>query len=94
MIEEAADETRRVERDELVQHAGGQALLGERRRGHRAGGDEHCEILAAKALDQRNDRQHFADAGAVDPDQRTGRTRQRRFAVTLAEPRRDLPCRG
>ena len=38
MIEETVDEARRVESDKLVDHAFGQALLGELGRGDGAGG--------------------------------------------------------
>ena len=90
MIEKAADITRRVERDELVQHARRQAVLGQRRRRHRARRDQDGKALGADALDQRQHRQHLADAGRVHPDQRTVRARLRRLPAALGEPRRML----
>ena len=101
MGEETLDEARRVERDELMKRAFRQALLGERRRGDGAGGHQHSEVLRAQSLDQRHHREHFADAGAVHPDQRTGRPCQTRLAATfgnafgvllaaLQPPRQDL----
>ena len=90
MIEEAADIARRVERDELVQHARRQAMLGQRRRRHRARGDEDGKFLRADAFDQRHRRQHFADACRVHPDQRTVRTRLRRLTAALRKPGRML----
>ena len=85
MIEKPADKSRRIERNELVHGARRQALLGECRRGDGAGGDEHGEILRADALDERNDGEHFADAGAVQPNQRASRPRQACFTVALSE---------
>ena len=90
MIEEAPHETRRVERHELVDHALRQALLGEIGRGDGARGAQHLEVLLADALDQRDHRQQFADAGAVHPDQRARRTRDLALAVALAQARRML----
>ena len=88
VIEKSADKSRRVERNELMHRARRQALLGERRRGDGAGSDQHGEIHRPDALNERNDRQHFADAGAVQPDQRAIGTRYAGHAVTFAKPRR------
>ena len=85
MVEEAPHEARRVERNELVQGAVRQPLLGERRRRDRARRDQHGEILRAHPLDQRHHGEHFADAGAVHPDQRALRTRQARLAAALGQ---------
>ena len=41
-----------------------------------------------------SDRQHFADAGAVQPDQRSARPRDRGSAAPLADPLSDPPCRA
>ena len=90
MIEEPPDETRRVERHELVDGALRQPLLGEIGRGHGAGGAQHVEFLLADALDQRDDREQLADAGAVHPDQRARRTRDLALPVALADARRIL----
>ena len=85
MVEETRDELRRIERDELVHGACRQALLGERRRGDGAGGDEHGEILRADALDERDDGQQLAHAGAMHPNQGAARARQARFAAALGK---------
>ena len=85
MIEKPADKSRRIERNKLVDGARRQALRGECRGGDRTGGDEHGEILRTDALDERNNGEQFADAGAVQPNQRTGRPRQACFTVTLGE---------
>ena len=90
VIEEARDEARRVERHELVDDARRQPLLGEFGRGHRAGGAQHVEVPRADALDQRDDREQFADARAVHPDQRARRARDLALAAALAQPRRML----
>ena len=55
---------------------------------------EHGEILRAQALDQRHHGEHFADAGAVHPDQRAVRPRRRRFAAPLGAAAPDVPCRA
>ena len=90
MIEKPRHEFRRVERNELVHGALGQALLGERSRRNGAGRDKDDKILRADALDQRYHREHFTDAGAVHPDQRTWRPWKARLATPFAQPRRVL----
>ncbi len=86
MVEEAPHEARRIERNELVQRAVRQALLGERGGAHRAGGDENGKILRAQLLDQRHRGEHLADARAVHPDERTFRTFEGGFAAPFGEP--------
>ena len=90
MIEEAFDETRRVEDHKLVDHALGQALLGEIGRRHGARRAQHCQTFLADALDQRDHRDEFADAGAVYPHQRAQWTRDIAFAVAFVKTRGEL----
>ncbi len=78
MVEEAAHEARHVERHELMDDAARQPLLGEPARGDGAGGHQHGDAARADALDQRQDADEFADAGAVQPDQRPVRPRDAR----------------
>src|SRR5580658_8194088 len=88
MVEKTPDVTRCIERNELMQHARRQAVLGERRRRDGARGDEHREPLRANALDQRNDGEHFTDACAMYPDERTVRARLAGLAAALGKPGR------
>ena len=82
-IEELRDEARHVERDELVDHVGRKPVAREIGRGHRAGCDQDREIQRAQALDQRQDGEQFADAGAMHPDQRAVGTLQFGFAAAF-----------
>ena len=86
MIEEAPHETRRIERNELMDGAVRQPLFGKRRRRHGARRHQHGEILRAQPLDQRHHGEHFTDRRAVHPDQRSLWTRQARFTAALGEP--------
>ena len=90
VLDEARRIARRVERDELVDHVGRQALVGEPRRRDGAGGDQHIEIARPDALDQRDDGEHLADACAMRPDQRSGRAGDPRFAAPLGQALRML----
>ncbi len=82
--QEAIDETRRIERDELVQYVFRQPALGDLCGGHGAGSDQHPHMPLAQLADQRKYRGQFADACAMQPDQRTlGRV-----------PAVDWPCRS
>ena len=85
MVEESPYETRRIERNELVQGAVRQALFGQRRGRHRARGDQHGEILRPQPFDERHRGEHFADAGAMHPNQRTMGTLQGRFAAAFGQ---------
>ena len=49
MIEEAADKSRRIQRNELMHGAGGQTLFGERRRRDGARSHKHREVLRARS---------------------------------------------
>ena len=94
VVEEARDEARRVERHELMDHAGRQPLRGELRGGDRAGRHQHGDLARADALDQREDADEFADAGAVQPDQRAVRPLEAGLAAPLRAAAGDLPCRA
>ena len=83
MIEEALHEARRIERNELMQHALRQPLFGDRRGSDRARGDENHEILQPQPFDQRHRGKHFADACAMNPNQRARRPPQARFPAAL-----------
>ena len=90
VVEEAGDKARRVERHKLVDGAFGQSALGELRRGHGAGCDQHAKPTSPDALDQRHHRQHLADAGAMGPDERAARTHEIGLAAALRHPLRML----
>ena len=90
VLEEAGRIARRVERDELMDGAFRQSPVGKPRRGHGARRDQNIEIARAHSLDKRNHRQHFADACAMGPDQRSWRARDRAFAAPLGQPLRML----
>ena len=94
MIEEARDEARRIERHELMDDARRQPLAGELGGGHGAGREQDVEFLRDDALDQRDDRGDLADAGAMDPDQRAVRPRDRRFRRAVRRAAQDPPCRA
>src|SRR5579871_5432440 len=87
VVEEAAHEARRVEWYELVDHAFRQSLLRDLCRGQRAGGDQHVEALPMDAVDKREDGGELADAGAVDPHQRSAWPRHVRETAALADAR-------
>ena len=86
MLKEAAHETRRVERHELMQHTIGQPLFGERSGGYGSGRHQHREMLGAQPLDQRYGREHLADTCAMDPDQRTFRSRHAGLPEPFTQP--------
>ena len=88
VIEEAADKSRRIQRNELMHGTRRQTLFGKRRRGDGARSDKHREVHGAKPLDQGDDGENFADARAVQPNQRAGWPRQAGATVTFAEARR------
>ena len=85
VIEEARDIARRVVGHILMDDVGRKALGHDRRRRHRARGEQDAQIERAQPLDQRGRRQHLADAGAVDPHQRAMRPRAQRKAAPLAD---------
>ena len=87
MVEEAAHEARHVERHELMDDAARQPLLGQPARGHRSGGHQHADPARAQPLDQRQGADEFADAGAVQPDQRPVRPRDARKPAPFRKPR-------
>ncbi len=84
--QKAVDETRRIERDELVQHVFRQPAFGDLGGGHSAGGNQHPHMALAQLADQRKHRGQFADACAMQPDQRTLGPFQGRLTVSLADP--------
>ena len=90
VLEKARGKTRHVERHELMDDAGGQALRGDAARRDRAGGDEHAVPARAEPLDQRQHAEQFADARAVQPDQWPVRPREGGDAAALVDARADL----
>jgi len=86
VIEETPDITRRIIRHVLVDHIGRETFCHDRRRRHRARGEEDAQVEGAQSLDQRRRRQHLADACAVDPDQRAVRLDVVAQAAPLADP--------
>ena len=85
MIEETAHENRHVDRHELMDDAARQPLLGEPAGGDGAGGHQHVDLARVDALDQRQHADQFADARAVQPDQRSGRARHDADAAPLGQ---------
>ena len=90
MIEKARHITRGIVRHILMNDVGGKPLGDDRRRGHRARGQEDADIERAQLLDQGRRGQHFTDAGAVNPHQRSMRTDVAANATALADTRRIL----
>ena len=90
MIEKARRELRQIDGRKLMDDVRRQSLLGDAGRRDRAGGDQHVEILRAHALDQREDGDHLADAGAMKPDQPACGTRNVRLAAPLRQANRVL----
>ena len=88
VIEEPRDIARRVVRDILMDDVGGKPLGDDRRRRHRARGEQDAQVQRPQLLDQRRRGQHLADAGAVDPHQRPGRADIGAQAAALADARR------
>ncbi len=82
MVEKTLHKARRVERNELMQHAIRQALFGQCGGSDRALRHQYYEMLRAEPFDQRDDRQHLADTCAVYPNERTDRAGDAR----LTEP--------
>ena len=87
MRDEAAHEAGDVERHELMEGAGRQAIGEDRRRSDGSGGDQHVAAALGQFLDQRQQRQSLADAGAMQPDQDAGGPLKARLAAPLADPR-------
>ena len=84
--QEAAQEERIVERGVLVQRPRRQAP-GEQRRGrHRAGRHQRGRAGARDALDERQQRDGFADARPVQPDEPAQRAGKACAAAPLADP--------
>ncbi len=90
VMQEAGHEARCVERDELMDHVVRQPVLHDFRGRDGARRHEHLHALLAKLSDQREDRDQFADARAMQPDQRTVGTLEGRLAVPLDQPLLDF----
>ena len=88
VVEEAGDEGAGVQRHELVDDAGRRPPLGHAAGGERAGGEQHAEAALGEPLDQRQDGNDFADAGAVHPHQRARGALGAGIATPLGEARR------
>ena len=87
MIEKARHITRGIVRHILMNDVGGKPLGDDRRRGHRARGQEDADIERAQLLDQGRRGQHFTDAGAVNPHQRPVRPDVQAHATALTDAR-------
>ena len=81
----ASEETRSVERRELMNRARRQAPPEQLRRRHGAARDQGGEPALREPFDQRQQREGLPDAGPVQPDQRAGGPRDARRPSTLAE---------
>ena len=90
VIEKARHIARRIVRHILMDDVGGKPLGDDRRRGHRARGQQDADVQRAQFLDQGRRGQHLADAGAVNPDQRPVRADIAADAAALADARRIL----
>src|SRR5437763_1843775 len=90
MIEKPVYESWCVQSYELMNGSAWQPQLGNIRGGYRAGCAEHREAFVANAADERNDGKQLADARAVNPGERTGRTRDFALAVAFVETFRML----
>ena len=90
VIEEARDITRGIVGHILVDDVGRKAPRDDRRRRHRARGQEDADVQRAQPLDQGGGRQHLADARAMNPDQRAVRPRIARQPAPLGDSRRIL----
>ena len=94
MIEEAADEARNVDRDELMHDAARQALLCEIARCNGAGRDQDGDAARANPLDQRQDAGKLSHACAVQPDQWSVRPRDAAFAAPFGRDVDDVLFRA
>ncbi len=90
VIEKARDIARGIVRHILMDDICGKPLGDDRGRSHRARGQEDADIERAQLLDQSRRGQHFADAGAVNPDQRSVRPDVAAHAAAFADPGRIL----
>ena len=90
VIEKPRDVARRVVRHILMDDVRGKPLGDDRRRGHRARGQEDTQVERSQPFDQRGRRQHLADAGTVNPHQRPGGPDIGAQAAALADPCRVL----
>ncbi len=88
VIEKPRDVTRRVIRHVLMDDVGGKPLGDDRRRRHRPRGQEDAQIQRPQLFDQGRGRQHLADAGAVNPHQRSDWTDIGADAAAFADARR------
>ena len=94
VIEKARDIARRIVGHVLMDDIGGKPLGDDRRRRHRAGSQQNADVQRAQPFDQGRRGQHFADAGAMDPDQRSVRPDVRRSTPRRSPMRAgsSLPC--
>ena len=65
MVKESLDEMRRVERQKLVNGAGGKTFGKEARGAVGAAGNQNLDAALDKAVDQRQKRQAFSQTGAM-----------------------------
>ena len=88
MVEEAAHIAGNVERQELMDRPGRQALRQEACRGHGPRGHQDREPAPLQPLDQGQQRHRLADAGTMQPDQRLVRALGARIAAPFGQARR------
>ena len=71
MVEKPLDGARQIDRHELMPDAARQPPGEQPRRGHGSGRQQDFDAgaLGQHAVDQRQHRMRFADAGGMDPDQ-------------------------
>ena len=90
MLDEPPHEQRTVERRILMQRARRQALREHGGRGHRSRGHQRGRAHARDALDKGQQHRGFADARAMQPDERPRRTGKAGQAPPLADASRIL----
>ena len=83
--EKPAQKERAVQRGVLMQRAGGQALRQERGGGHGSRRHQRTRARARDALDEGQERNRFADARSMQPDEAPGRTGQSRTSPPFAD---------
>ena len=84
MVQEPAHRRLEVQWNILMDYAVAEPLLGHPRRRHGSRRHHDIDAEAENALDKRNDSDRLADAGRMNPDQRTHRPVTTRDSVALA----------
>ncbi len=86
VIQKSGHGARDIERHELMDGAGGQALAQDFCAGDGAAGHQHGVAAGLKFFNQRQRGQAFADTGAVNPDQASARAGDPRNPQPFAQP--------